>query len=576
MSLPTPTLNEYRSLSPNGDAQIVHMVPAASSQSPLVVHQAAGGSSSNESSTPPLHRRRTRPSPDQQQRQQQLLQQQQHRGNGGMDPVSQWRRTKIPSRHKNSNNNNPTYLVGSLRNIHLASQATDDDMDDATSFSSMRVVRDQDKPSRRKVSEWRNSVMQRKREQLALAQATGQWDALSPSSRTASLLDEVGNAAKTNPGCPSVSARILPFIPDVLPKSERSVAAGEEGPGPCYPFQRKDAKKRKEAAFTYFGTATSYNGVGFGGGVGSGNGGTKNENFDPTVMANSMAKSLAFLDLSQLSNCGKGKSASAAGGASSLSQTRAALLCSPMGLWGYPEARQDSNVMDTTILRAVEEEEEAPDEVEQQRQDQEGRISSRNGKYKMTKKVQQKSQVALEVIKLRKELKRLKHMVQTKRTKKEMRDAQEEQMRDRAAANAAPTTPTTATTSDSKHKNRHHVAAASTSSAGKSVTTSVVSSDKSVTTTAPHVATRLRFTEPLVTQVSYRPYTDPEDIEKLYFIEEELNELEWDRQTVADDQYEVIMAPSAKEVHIAHQKRRLLALHPQESLPHSLSDLSVY
>ena len=79
--------------------------------------------------------------------------------------------------------------------------------------------------------------------------------------------------------------------------------------------------------------------------------------------------------------------------------------------------------------------------------------------------------------------------------------------------------------------------------------------------------------------VNYKYKEHPKDLQ-LEDIKEELNELEWDRQTVADDQFEVIMAPSssAKDVRIAHQKRRLLALHPQdtEGLPHSLSELSVY
>ena len=150
----------------------------------------------------------------------------------------------------------------------------------------------------------------------------------------------------------------------------------------------------------------------------------------------------------------------------------------------------------------------------------------------------------------------MKHIVQTKKNKKEMRD------RELAALACS----------------GGGVAASSSASVTPSQNTFPTA--EAIPATTPHKATRVHFTEPLVTRVTYRPYTDPEDIEKLYFVEEELNELEWDRQTVADDQFEVIMAPSssAKDVRIAHQKRRLLALHPQdtEGLPHSLSALSVY
>jgi len=298
-------------------------------------------------------------------------------------------------------------------------------------------------------------------------------------------------------------------------------------------------------------------------------------------MANSMAKSLSLFDFSQLPYYGgKGNSPAAVGAApvgdapSALHTTarRHALLCSPMRLWGYRGDHQDSNVMDTTVLRKVSRTEEGPDGtdgIKQQSQDKEESPTS-SGKDKSMKDMstqQQKSQVALEVIKLRKELQRLKSMSQTKQTRMEMRDALEEQIRDQATARASPL-PTAATGREN--------GASATDASSTASSASVLSRKTGATPATPHVATRLRFADPLVTRVSYRPYTDPEDIEKLYFIEEELNELEWDRQTVADDQYEVIMTPSAREVQIAHQKRRLLALHPQESLPHSMSDLSVY
>lgn len=58
---------------------------------------------------------------------------------------------------------------------------------------------------------------------------------------------------------------------------------------------------------------------------------------------------------------------------------------------------------------------------------------------------------------------------------------------------------------------------------------------------------RVRFCHPLVTEIKTRPYTRPEDIEKLYFIEEELDELEWDRAHVEGDQFEVIVEDELTE-----------------------------
>jgi len=51
---------------------------------------------------------------------------------------------------------------------------------------------------------------------------------------------------------------------------------------------------------------------------------------------------------------------------------------------------------------------------------------------------------------------------------------------------------------------------------------------------------RVRFAKPLVTLVTQRPYTDPDDVEKLYFVPEELDELEWDRETTEWDQIECV------------------------------------
>ena len=48
----------------------------------------------------------------------------------------------------------------------------------------------------------------------------------------------------------------------------------------------------------------------------------------------------------------------------------------------------------------------------------------------------------------------------------------------------------------------------------------------------------VRFANPVVTLVNYRPYTEACDIPFLYFQEEELEELEWDREMDSGDQFE--------------------------------------
>jgi hypothetical protein len=54
-----------------------------------------------------------------------------------------------------------------------------------------------------------------------------------------------------------------------------------------------------------------------------------------------------------------------------------------------------------------------------------------------------------------------------------------------------------------------------------------------------HTSKRVRFSDCLVTSVHHRPYTEECDIEKLYFVEEELDTLEWDRATTEPHQFEV-------------------------------------
>lgn len=52
------------------------------------------------------------------------------------------------------------------------------------------------------------------------------------------------------------------------------------------------------------------------------------------------------------------------------------------------------------------------------------------------------------------------------------------------------------------------------------------------------LAKKVRFANPAVTLVNYRPYTEACDIPSLYFQEEELEELEWDREMDSGDQFE--------------------------------------
>ena len=48
----------------------------------------------------------------------------------------------------------------------------------------------------------------------------------------------------------------------------------------------------------------------------------------------------------------------------------------------------------------------------------------------------------------------------------------------------------------------------------------------------------VRFAAPIVTLVKYRPYTEESEIPVLYFQEEELDELEWDREMDPGDAFE--------------------------------------
>jgi hypothetical protein len=57
---------------------------------------------------------------------------------------------------------------------------------------------------------------------------------------------------------------------------------------------------------------------------------------------------------------------------------------------------------------------------------------------------------------------------------------------------------------------------------------------------------RVRFSRPLVTLIRHRPFTAAEDIDKLYFGEDELDELVSDRATVEGDQFELSLVPEEK------------------------------
>jgi len=87
----------------------------------------------------------------------------------------------------------------------------------------------------------------------------------------------------------------------------------------------------------------------------------------------------------------------------------------------------------------------------------------------------------------------------------------------------------------------------------------------------------VRFCDPLVTSVEERPFTEEEDMDKLYFVYGELEELEWDRSTVENDQFECILEEENQEafIEVEHTSRKLHVLSPGE-LPHSMSDLSFY
>ena len=85
-------------------------------------------------------------------------------------------------------------------------------------------------------------------------------------------------------------------------------------------------------------------------------------------------------------------------------------------------------------------------------------------------------------------------------------------------------------------------------------TTVVVSSTIKLPPTKKVSKRNVRFAAPLVTKINYRPYTPQSEIAVLYFQEEELEELECDRETVTGDQFECQFDEMALAVHIAYQQ----------------------
>jgi hypothetical protein len=87
---------------------------------------------------------------------------------------------------------------------------------------------------------------------------------------------------------------------------------------------------------------------------------------------------------------------------------------------------------------------------------------------------------------------------------------------------------------------------------------SVLSADESIvyaTTTLKTGKKTVRFCDPLVTRIKFRPRTKEADKEKLYFCPAELEEFEWDRETTAADQFECI-AQEKSNVAVSHELKR--------------------
>lgn len=84
---------------------------------------------------------------------------------------------------------------------------------------------------------------------------------------------------------------------------------------------------------------------------------------------------------------------------------------------------------------------------------------------------------------------------------------------------------------------------------------------------------RVRFAAPLVTKVKHRPYTEPEEMQKLYFAAEELDDFELDRESVPGDQLEVRLVGHNLQVEYV-QRAVVEARRRSDELMLSPSDLS--
>ena len=66
-------------------------------------------------------------------------------------------------------------------------------------------------------------------------------------------------------------------------------------------------------------------------------------------------------------------------------------------------------------------------------------------------------------------------------------------------------------------------------------------------------AKKVKFSTPIITLVNYRPYTEACDIPLLYFQEEELDELEFDRKMDPGDQFECFIDARGMAVSVDHR-----------------------
>mmetsp|Transcript_70682 Transcript_70682/g.106939 ORF Transcript_70682/g.106939 Transcript_70682/m.106939 type:complete len:111 (+) Transcript_70682:2-334(+) len=59
---------------------------------------------------------------------------------------------------------------------------------------------------------------------------------------------------------------------------------------------------------------------------------------------------------------------------------------------------------------------------------------------------------------------------------------------------------------------------------------------------------RVRFAQPLITEINYRPRTAPEEIDELFFRDDDLLDWEEDRETTSSERFEVTILGDAIDV----------------------------